>query len=135
MAAVQGCHSVLRHPKLRVFWWKNFPATEEVPWDTFWGVFPKNIPSYAPVLCSALQSSEGCRQTGPACGMPLVGRQASSYMPGTWHDWASRHGWSSWGLARCSPVQHDSLQATACPLQGPRGAVVLKPGSVHSAQL
>ena len=44
---VQGCHSVLRHPKLRVFWWKNFPATEEVSWDTFWGVFPKNIPSCA----------------------------------------------------------------------------------------
>ena len=49
---MQGCHTILRHPKLRVFWWRHFPSCEEVPWETFWGVFPKNIPSYAPPLAA-----------------------------------------------------------------------------------
>ena len=38
-----GPHKVIQHPHIRMWWWRSFGTSEEVPWAFFWTCFPKNL--------------------------------------------------------------------------------------------
>lgn len=38
-----GPHTMIKHPVACIFWRKVFDWTHEVPWTTFWDVFPDHL--------------------------------------------------------------------------------------------
>ena len=48
-----GPHKVIQHPHIRMWWWRSFGTSEEVPWAFFWTCFPKNLDGWVTHVCWA----------------------------------------------------------------------------------